>query len=124
MTDRAMLPIPVSAAGRIAKAYGYDQVIILARRTDHPLPPLNASSVITPTGPSGEHITTYGINPVHCGVAALMGNTLKRIAQWPSRKDVDDLNDLYDDLEGGLFDYGGYDKRAAQIAALRRLLGR
>lgn len=114
MTDpnRPLLPIPIKAAEAIAKKYGYDQVVVLARRVgDHPLP-------------SGEHITTYGIDPTHCDVAALMGSTLKRIAQWPSQQDVNDLNMLYDDLADGLFDYEDHDARLQQIEALRRLLGR
>lgn len=36
-------PIPISAAARIAKDYGYDQVVIIARKVD-------------PEG--GEHVTT------------------------------------------------------------------
>lgn len=118
------LPIPISAAQRIAKAYGYDQVVIMARRIDHALPPLNANTIVTPSGEEGEHITTYGINKVHCDVAALMGNTLKRIMGWPRRQDVADLNELYDDLSSGQFDYGDYDKRLRQVKALARLLGK
>jgi len=30
--SRALLPIPISSAEAIAKKYGYDQVVILARR--------------------------------------------------------------------------------------------
>lgn len=114
MTDpnRPLLPIPIKAAEAIAKKYGYDQVVVLARRVgEHPLP-------------SGEHITTYGIDPTHCDVAALMGSTLKRVARWPSQDDVNALNTLYDDLADGLFNYEDYDARLQQIEALRRLLGR
>lgn len=107
-----MKPIPISAAERIAKDYGYDQVVIMARRVGND------------PDPSGEHITTYGINTTHCEVAAMMGNTLKRIAGWPSEQDVADLNELYDDLRDGVFDYTDYDGTVRRIGALRRLLGR
>lgn len=65
-----MRPIPIAAAKRIAKEYGYDQVLIYARRChDTPLP-------------HGEHMTTYGRNPEHCGVAARIGETLKKFMGW------------------------------------------
>lgn len=57
-----MKPIPISAAEKIAKTYGYDQVIVIAR-------------AVGDNG--GEHITTYGRNKVHCAVAARIGNFLK-----------------------------------------------
>ncbi len=67
---RRMKPIPVSAAKHIAEAYGYDQVVIYARRVgDDP-------------EPHGEHMTTYGINKVHCDVAARIGTTLKKFMGW------------------------------------------
>ncbi len=53
-----MKPIPISAAEAIAKRYGYDQVIIIARK------------VGADPEPHGEHMTTYGINPTHCSIAA------------------------------------------------------
>lgn len=54
--------IPISAAEDIAKKYGYEQVVIIARVT----------------GESGrEHVTTYGINRIHCDIAARMGDFLK-----------------------------------------------
>lgn len=66
-----MRPIPISAAESIAKRYGYDQVIIYARKVGDP--PL-----------AGEHMTTYGINPEHCGAAAKIGDFLKyKIMGWP-----------------------------------------
>lgn len=40
-----MKSIPISAARRIAEDYGYDQVVIVARKVD-----------------GGEHCTTYGVN--------------------------------------------------------------
>jgi len=68
---RPMKPIPVEAAGRIAKLYGYDQVIIIARRVGD-----------TPE-PHGEHCTTYGIDQAHCDIAARCGDFLKfKVMGW------------------------------------------
>mgnify|MGYP003575503055 FL=1 len=66
-----MKPIPISAAERIAKEYGYDQVIIVARKVgDHP-------------HPHGEHVTTYGVTKAHCDVAARAGDFLKyKVMGW------------------------------------------
>ena len=66
-----MKPIPISAAKSIAKQYGYDQVVIIARKVgeaheDH-----------------GEHCTTYGVNKANCEVAARIGDFLKfKIMGW------------------------------------------
>ena len=61
-----MKRIPISAARRIAEEYGYDQVIIVARKVgDDP-------------EPHGEHMTTYGVNKAHCDVAARCGDYLQR----------------------------------------------
>lgn len=66
------VPIPVSAAARIAKEYGYDQVIIFARLTGED---------------GGEHLTTYGKTRAHCGVAADCGRYLRReILGWYEKK--------------------------------------
>jgi len=68
---RDMKPIPVSAAEKVAKQYGYDQVIIYARRC-HDSPE-----------PHGEHLTTYGRTRTHCAVAAKIGGFLKyKIMGW------------------------------------------
>lgn len=66
-----MKAIPISAAEQIAKQYGYDQVVIIARKVgDDP-------------EPHGEHCTTYGINPEHCGIAARIGDFLKfKVMGW------------------------------------------
>ena len=69
--DRKLKPIPISAGKRIADTYGYDQVVIFARR------------VGADPDPNGEHVTTYGINKVHCRVAAMMGTRLKAFVGWP-----------------------------------------
>lgn len=66
-----MKPIPISAAERVAKEYGYDQVIIVARKVgDDP-------------DPHGEHVTTYGVTKEHCAVAARAGDFLKhKVMGW------------------------------------------
>ena len=62
-----MKPIPISAAERVAKAYGYDQVVIIARKVGQ-----------------GEHVTTYGVDKLHCEIAARIGDFLKyKVMQWP-----------------------------------------
>lgn len=60
-------PIPISAAKLIAELYGYEQVVIMARRHSS-----------QPT----EHVTTYGVDKENCEVAAIMGNALKRAMHW------------------------------------------
>jgi hypothetical protein len=70
-SDRKRRAIPITAAKRIAKDYGWDQVIIYARRCDDK---------------NGEHITTYGINREHCSAAAKIGAWLKKVAGWPEEK--------------------------------------
>lgn len=62
--------IPISVAKEIAATYGYDQVVIYARRC-HDGPE-----------PHGEHMTTYGRTKEHCAVAARMGDTLKNFMGW------------------------------------------
>lgn len=71
-----MKKIPIRAAKHIAEVYDYDQVVIIARKVD---------CGQTVTG-GGEHVTTYGVNPAHCEVAARIGTTLKHhLMKWPSR---------------------------------------
>lgn len=61
-----MKRIPIRAAADIARAYGYDQVIVYARKVGE-----------------GEHMTTYGVTQAHCDVAAQIGNFLKtKIMGW------------------------------------------
>lgn len=60
-------PIPISVAERVAKNYGYEQVVIYARKTGDD---------------GGEHMTTYGVNKEHCSVAARMGDVLKKFMGW------------------------------------------
>jgi hypothetical protein len=61
-----MKRIPITAAERIAKEYGYDQVVIIARKVG-----------------VGEHVTTYGVSKTHCESAALQGVALKKFMGWP-----------------------------------------
>lgn len=61
-----MKRIPIAAAERIAKDYGYDQVIIVARAVGQ-----------------GEHVTTYGRDKANCAVAARIGDFLKyKVMGW------------------------------------------
>jgi hypothetical protein len=75
--NRPMKSIPIRAAEKIAKDYGYDQVIIIARRVGEE------------PDPCGEHLTTYGINKVHCDVAARTGSFIQhKIMGWPWPKQI------------------------------------
>jgi hypothetical protein len=66
-----MKPIPIAAAQRVAEAYGYDQVIIIALK------------VGTAPAPHGEHVTTYGVDKANCAVAARIGDFLKyKVMGW------------------------------------------
>lgn len=72
-----MKRIPISAARQLAETYGYDQVVIYARKVgDDP-------------APHGEHMTTYGANKEHCSVASRIADTLQTFMGWkPATKDV------------------------------------
>ena len=60
--------IPISAAKAIAENYGYDQVVIIARKVGLE---------------GGEAVTTYGVDEAHCKVAARTGAYLKyEIMRW------------------------------------------
>jgi hypothetical protein len=63
-------PIPVNAARVIAKNFGYDQVVIIARKV----------------GDDGiEHVTTYGVDKPNCDVAARIGELIKfKVMGWVS----------------------------------------
>lgn len=65
-----MKRIPITAAKRIADEYGYDQVIIYARK------------VGGAPDEHGEHMTTYGVNRVHCAIAAQCGKVLQKFMGW------------------------------------------
>lgn len=66
-----MKAIPISVAKAIANKYGYDQVIVFARKVGED------------PDPHGEHMTTYGVTVEHCKVAAKIGDFLKyKIMGW------------------------------------------
>jgi hypothetical protein len=65
-----MKPIPISVAKQIAEAYGYDQVVIYARKVD------------TDDVRGGEHMTTCGKTKQHCDVAARMAAALQEFMGW------------------------------------------
>jgi len=66
-----MKDIPVSSAKKIARDYGYDQIIILGRKVGED------------PEPHGEHLTTYGVTKVDCNIAERCGTYLKReILNW------------------------------------------
>jgi hypothetical protein len=62
-------PIPISAAEKVAKKYGYSQVVIIARAV----------------GKGGmEHVTTYGVDKANCDVASKIGDFIKhKVMGWP-----------------------------------------
>lgn len=62
-----MKRIPISAAKRVADLYGYDQVVIYARKVGDE---------------GGEHMTTYGVDKVHCDIASRIAQTLKIFMRW------------------------------------------
>lgn len=63
-----MKRIPISAAKRIANEYGYDQVMIYARKVGDG---------------GGEHMTTYGVDNAHCSAMAKIGDFLKyKVMGW------------------------------------------
>ena len=66
-----MKRIPISAAKEIAEKYGYDQVMIYARKVDD----------IEDVG--GEHMTTYGTTKRHCAAMAQIAKFLQtKIMGW------------------------------------------
>jgi len=68
-----MKSIPISAARRIAEEYGYDQVVIVARKCGE-----------GEDQSRGEHCTTYGVDKAHCAVAARIGHFFKhKLMGWP-----------------------------------------
>ena len=70
---RPMLRIPVKAAARIAEDYGYDQVIIIARR-------VGVEGEV-----HGEHVTTYGTTKAYCDAISKAADYIKTaIMKWPS----------------------------------------
>lgn len=63
-----MKRIPIKAAQDIAEKYGYDQVMIYARKVGEN---------------GGEHMTTYGVNKANCDAMAKIANFLQiKIMGW------------------------------------------
>lgn len=64
-----MTRLPIKAARDIAEKYGWDQVIIVARKV----------------GDNGfEHVVTYGDGGAHCEAAARAGMAIKHhLMRWP-----------------------------------------
>ena len=72
-----MKKIPISAAEKIAKTYGYDQVMIYARKVGES------------PDPHGEHMTTYGVDKAHCSAIGRIGSYLQReVLGWFKKKDA------------------------------------
>jgi len=70
--------IPILAAREIAERYGYDQVIIIARKVGE-----------GESEEHGEHCTTYGVDKAHCDVAARIGNFLKfKVMGWVQERSL------------------------------------
>jgi hypothetical protein len=68
--------VPVHAARSIAEQYGWDQVVVIARKVD-------------PNG--GEHVTTYGRDRANCDVATRIGDFLKhKVMEWATDADADE----------------------------------
>jgi bisphosphoglycerate-dependent phosphoglycerate mutase len=72
--------IPIKAAQEIAEKYGYDQVMIYARKVDQPAGMgENAKAEIK----GGEHMTTYGVSKAHCDAMARIASFLQtKIMGW------------------------------------------
>jgi len=63
-----MKEIPIEAAKEIAHKYGYDQIVVIGRKTGEN---------------GGEHVTTYGVDKEHCEIAAKIGDFLKYdVMKW------------------------------------------
>ena len=61
--------VPIAAAKRLAKQYGYEQVIIIARKVSR--------------DSHGGSMATYGTTRKHCDEAADVGNSMvERILHW------------------------------------------
>jgi hypothetical protein len=71
---QAVKRIPIQAARDIAERYGYDQIVIYARKVGAD-PELH-----------GEHMTTYGVNKEHCKIAGDLGTKLQLMMGWNVRR--------------------------------------
>ena len=68
--------IPITAGKRIAEKYGYDQVVIIARKVG-----------------DREHVSTFGVDKAHCEVASRMGDFFKhKLMGWTSPAEPSDAD--------------------------------
>jgi hypothetical protein len=75
-----MRPIPISAAREIAHKYGYDQVMIYARKVDQPA---GVGETAKAEIKGGEHMTTFGVNKLNCDAMARIARFLQtKIMGW------------------------------------------
>lgn len=64
----SLKPIPIREGMNLSDKYGYDQIVIIGRKTGEN---------------GGEHVTTYGVDVINCKIAAQIGEFLKtRIMGW------------------------------------------
>lgn len=71
------MELPIKAAREIADAYGWDQVVVVARKVG---------------GDGIEHVVTYGKDTANCEAAARVGMALKHhLMQWPSELSDSDI---------------------------------
>lgn len=80
-----MKPIPIGVARNIAEQYGYDQVVIYARKVDR-LAGVGETDSDAIKG--GEHMTTYGRTVTHCNIAARIGKTLQKFMGWDTAEEA------------------------------------
>ena len=67
-----MKRIPIKAAKEVAEKYGYDQVMIYARKVGDI---------------GGEHMTTYGVTKQHCAAMAQIAKFLQtKIMGWTNEQ--------------------------------------
>ena len=81
--------IPIARAKEIAKAYGYDEVIIIARKHEPP----ESERIST------DWVTTYGINREHCKIAGLLGKSVQE-SMYVFPLWVDTVKKAVEDLKG------------------------
>lgn len=81
-----MKRIPITAAEQIAKTYGYDQVMIYARKIDRPA---GVGETASEAIRGGEHMTTYGVDKKNCDAMKRIGTYLQvQIMNWTGAKDT------------------------------------
>jgi hypothetical protein len=77
-----MKPIPIKDGRELAERYGYDQVVIVARKVGVPA---GVGETAKSEVKGGEHVTTYGRDKANCDVAARIGDFFKhKLMGWPA----------------------------------------